>query len=417
VHAVTSRRILLLSDLFAPAVGGTEGHVGALARKFADDGHSVAIATAHIPGTAAFEISDGVRIHRLRGLAQAARAHESADRPFHPPFADPLVTRALWRVVNRERPDVVHAHSPMVHSFIPLKRLSRARLVLTMHDYGAICAVRVLMRDGSLCSGPGLAKCTACAVRAYGASRGVVLAAGLRAARPALAAVDNLVAVSRAVATACAPLGRTIEVVPNFLRPGAIDSGLRSERPPWLPHGPYILYVGELSVNKGVDVLLRAYARLDAPPPLVLLGAASPSIPSIAHPRVTVRPNAPHDVVMHAWLRATVGVVPSACPDSCPTTAIEAAASATPLVASRIGGLPEIVSDGQTGLLVTPGDDGELAAALQRLLADDGLRQAMGSAAEERAERFGIDSVAARLEEIYGVPAGRALTPALAVAR
>ena len=167
MHGVSGRRILLLSDLYAPVIGGAEGHVGGLARALTDRGHTVSVATAQVPGTPPFELDEGVRIHRVRGLVQRAGVHESARRPFHPPFPDPLVTRALWRIVQRERPDVVHAHSPIVHSYLPLKRLSRARLVLTMHDYGAICALRVLMRDGAPCSGPGLLKCNACAGRAY----------------------------------------------------------------------------------------------------------------------------------------------------------------------------------------------------------------------------------------------------------
>jgi glycosyltransferase involved in cell wall biosynthesis len=228
-----------------------------------------------------------------------------------------------------------------------------------------------------------------------------VLATGLRAARPALGAVDALIAESGADARACSPLRRPIEVVPNFIRPGAVASGARAVRPAWLPHGDYILYVGELGVNKGVDVLLRAYERLVDPPPLVLLGTPSPTMSLASRGRVVVEHNVAHDVVMNAWLGATVGVVPSVWGEPCPTTALEAAASGTPLVASRIGGLPEIVADGVTGLLVTPGDPGELSAALQRLLGDGDLRRAMGESAERRAERFGVDAVVERLEAIY----------------
>ena len=144
--------------MYPPVIGGTEGHVGSLAQALAGRGHSVSVATARVPGTPAFEVADGIRVHRVRSLAERAGPHENAARPYQPPFPDPLVTRALWRIVKRERPDVVHAHSPIVHSFIPLKRLSRARLVLTMHDYAAICAVRMLMRNGSPCSGPGAAQ-------------------------------------------------------------------------------------------------------------------------------------------------------------------------------------------------------------------------------------------------------------------
>jgi glycosyltransferase involved in cell wall biosynthesis len=197
-------------------------------------------------------------------------------------------------------------------------------------------------------------------------------------------------------------------VVPNFLRPGAVASGVRAARPAWLPQGDYVLYVGELGVNKGVDVLLRAYERLVDPPPLVLIGTPSPTMSPAARANVIVKHNVAHDVVMNAWLGATVGVVPSVWGEPCPTTALEAAASGTPLVASRIGGLPEIVADGGTGLLVAPGNVGELSAALQRLLGDGELSRALGATAERRAERFGVDAVVERLESIYWTRTTRA---------
>jgi glycosyltransferase involved in cell wall biosynthesis len=400
---VSGGRILLLSELYPPAIGGMEGHVSALARALRDRGHEVSVATALLPGTPAFETDDGIRIHRFRGLAARTGVHVRADRPYHPPFPDPLVTRALHAIVARERPDVVHAHSPVVHSFIPLKRLARARLVLTLHDYGSVCTLRTLMRDGALCSGPAVVKCAACARREYGMRKGLLVAGGLRVARPGLRAVDRIVAVSAAVARACRPLGRTIDVVPNFLPHGALEAGRGAGRPAWLPEGEYILYVGALSEDKGVPALLRAYARLEAAPPLVLIGTAHPSVAAITRPYVIVRHDVPHAEVMSAWLGATIGSVPSIWPDPCPTTAIEAAASGTPLVASRIGGLPDIVADGKTGLLVAPGDEAGLATALARLLADDALRAAMGTAARARSASFDVDVVAERLEGVYGL--------------
>jgi glycosyltransferase involved in cell wall biosynthesis len=122
---------------------------------------------------------------------------------------------------------------------------------------------------------------------------------------------------------------------------------------------------------------------------------------------VIVRHDVAHDVVMNAWLGAVAGTVPSVSADSYPTTALEAAATGTPLVASRIGGLPEIVADGETGLLVPPGDAGALTGALQRLLGDADLRRALGAAAVIRAESFELDTVVTRLEAIYGIGAER----------
>lgn len=82
--------------------------------------------------------------------------------------------------------------------------------------------------------------------------------------------------------------------------------------------------------------------------------------------------------------------------------ALEAQALGVPVVASAVGGLPEIVSDGKTGLLVQPANAGLLAAAIERLLGDPELRRRMGAEARGTAQRFSLDHYANRLSEIYG---------------
>lgn len=95
-------------------------------------------------------------------------------------------------------------------------------------------------------------------------------------------------------------------------------------------------------------------------------------------------------------------VVPSKRPDPLPNSALEAAAGGLPLVAAAHGGLTEIVRDGETGLLVPPGDADALASALERLAADPGLRSRLGEAAAADArERFGRDRMLAQLEDAY----------------
>jgi glycosyltransferase involved in cell wall biosynthesis len=85
---------------------------------------------------------------------------------------------------------------------------------------------------------------------------------------------------------------------------------------------------------------------------------------------------------------ADVVVVPSVYRDSAPLGAVEAMAAARPVVATRVGGLPELVADGVTGILVDPQAPQQLASALLRLLTEPGLAAAMGSAGRERAEKY-----------------------------
>ncbi len=91
----------------------------------------------------------------------------------------------------------------------------------------------------------------------------------------------------------------------------------------------------------------------------------------------------------------------STCLDACPTTALEAMACARPLVGSRIGGITDLIADGETGFLVPPNDASALRRAMARLIADPELRARMGEAAGRRAAQFKAKAVVSEIEEVY----------------
>jgi glycosyltransferase involved in cell wall biosynthesis len=102
-----------------------------------------------------------------------------------------------------------------------------------------------------------------------------------------------------------------------------------------------------------------------------------------------------------AWRRATLAVVPSLWPEPFGMVAMEALAAGTPVVASRVGGLPEIVRDGVDGVLVGPGDPAALAATVRELLEDDARREAMAASARSGASRFAPAVVAEAVDAVY----------------
>src|SRR5947209_8289351 len=167
-------RILILAQFYPPTIGGEERHVRDLSIELVARGHDVSLATLWHKGFPQFENDQGVRVHRIRGTMQRlGTLFSQDDRQYAPPFSDPEVQLALRRIILQERPDIVHAHNWIVHSFTPLKAWSKAKLVMTLHDYSLVCVQKRLMRHGVRCSGSGLMKCLECAADFYGIGKGV----------------------------------------------------------------------------------------------------------------------------------------------------------------------------------------------------------------------------------------------------
>jgi glycosyltransferase involved in cell wall biosynthesis len=399
----------MLNDLYPPVIGGLEQYVRRLAVELVERGHAVSVLTLdpQRPGAPPFEFDRGVRVHRVLSTVQRASwLFSDQGRPFAPPLPDPELVRALRAVIARERPQLVHAHSWLVRSFLPLKRWSGARLVMSLHDYSLQCSKKSLLYGDAVCSGPGLAKCLGCASRHYGAAKGVPVALshlGMRFADAA--AVDMFLPVSRAVAAGNGLAGTALpyRVLPNFIPDDSPDlpAAARATVPAGLPDGEFVLYAGALQRHKGIEVLLRAYAGLRDVPPLVLIGASWGEAPLEVPPNVVVLKNWSPEAVQVAWRRSLFGVVPSIWADPCPTVALEAMAAGRAVAGSRLGGLVDIVADGETGLLVPPGDADALRGALRRLVDDAALRLRLGRAGRERGGGFRASAVVPQIEQVY----------------
>jgi glycosyltransferase involved in cell wall biosynthesis len=173
---------------------------------------------------------------------------------------------------------------------------------------------------------------------------------------------------------------------------------------------PYVLFVGRITDQKGIFHLLEA-APLLPPGVQVVLCASAPDTPEIEerlrravpqHPNVRwINAMVPVDDVVELYSHAAVFVCPSVY-EPFGLINLEAMACETPVVASAVGGILEVVEDGVTGVLVPPGRPGELADALRRVLADPAMARAMGHAGRRRVEeRFSWASVAERTERVY----------------
>ena len=400
-------RILMLAQFYPPTIGGEERHVADLSIDLAARGHNVSVVTLWHKGMPQFEIDRGVRIHRTRGTMQGmSMLFSENDRQYAPPFPDPEVLWALRRIILEEQPDIVHAHNWIVHSFTPLKVWRRAKLVVTLHDYSLVCVQKRLMYHGARCTGPGFMKCLNCAIDFYGIGKGVPSTLANRfCGEIERQTVDMFLPVSQAVVegTRLDKYKVPYRVIPNFI-PDNADIACDDANPflAQLPKEDFLLFVGDVMSDKGADTLLRAYAEMNTHVPLVLIGR--PFLTGLAErlpPNVFLMGSWPHKAVMGAWSRCSIALMPSICPDACPTVAMEAMTMGRPIIASRIGGLTDIVVDGESGLLVTPGDPQALREAIQRLLDDPARRERMGTMAKQRVVEFQAKSVVPRIEQVY----------------
>ncbi len=398
-------RILMVAQSFSPVVGGEERIVEDLSAELSRRGHEVAVATLRQPLGEPPPREDGVEVellessvHRIPGVPV------DSERRYAPPAPDPLTVRDLRRVVDRRRPDVVHAHNWLVHSYLPLDRGAAAAFVLSLHDYSLVCATKRFFYKGGVCSGPAARKCLAHSVEFYGAAKGTLVATGTRFSQGRLRRnVDMFLPVSEAVRELSGiDASLPHRVVPNFIGELPPPPATADPRLAELPQEPFILYFGDVTEDKGVGCLLDAYADLDEAPPLVLIGRQL--IDGVAGvPDVTALEPMPHPLVVEALRRSLFHVAPSLLPESFGIVALEAAAAGKPSVVSAIGGLRDVVVDGESGILVPPGDREALRAALRRLCEVPETRERMGEGARARARLFGPDVVVPQYEAAYAV--------------
>ena len=325
--------------------------------------------------------------------------------------------RELRRLLQQEQVDVAHLHiyyGRLTGSiFAPFKE-REIPVVQTLHEYKLICAVYTCMRDGQTCED--------CNGRAfwkaarYRCNRGSVtrsVASSLESyvgkSLGSHDGVDHFITVSdfqrgRLLANEiCAP--EKVTTVHNFVDPDVLQ--------PEAEPGRYVLYFGRLEKLKGLDTLLDAMSRIpDVKLKIVGDGsysdACAQKITSLALNNVELCGFQSGDTLLSTLRGASCTVIPSEWYENCPMSVLESLALAKPVVGTDIGGIPELVDDGNDGLVVPVADAHALANALEMLAKDSARCRQMGEAGRRKIQqRFSPAVHVAQIQSVYDSVQGR----------
>jgi len=416
-------RVLLVVHGLPPAAqGGTElyaaAHARVLREQFGDE--VTVLSRGHDPKQPEYslrtELRDGVRVITVNNTFRSTAS-------FSETYANAAIGDVAERLLDECSPDVAHVHHLTGLSTTIVAALAGRAIpcYVTLHDYWLIChRGQLLDADGHVCEGPehGCGRCVGGAgasgvamhygarlfraleartslptgIRRAGERLAVHLSSNETAARETDRRAEHMRAVCSAVTRFFAPS--------RAIRDRFVRFGVPAEKITVAPYGvdprPFagltrtasdclrVGFVGSLMVSKAPHLVVDAVARLPRGRARVdLFGAYvryhgedgyRPVLENAMRREfVTNHGVIAHEKVPAALASLDVLVVPSIWPENSPFVIHEAALARLPVVASRIGGIPELVEDERGGLLFEPGDAADLAAKLERLIDDRGL--------------------------------------------
>ena len=398
-------RILIATPQFLPVLGGAERQAHALGRMLGERGHQVAVLTQRMPGLPTREAVDGVSVNR------AIRAIEAG------PLYGLTYTLSAARFLLRHRHewDVVHITHMYLDAFAAILTRRWHGLPIVVRPacaghYGDLSRL-ARFRAWPLYPGPGKI--------------------GLRVLIRTIARADGFIGNSRELCEELLAAGFPAEKIvriPNGVDlchfcPDPTARSAEWRRRLGLPAGPLLVFAGRLDPQKGLRTLVEAMRSpvLTALGVRLLLLGDGPQraelVQAVQHDglgdRVLFR-GVVEDVAL--FLRASDIFAFPTMGEGMPNALLEAMASGLPCVASAVGGCRDVITNGETGLLVPPGDAAAFQEALEILIQSPVMRERLGVAArQDAASRFGLDRMADQYEACYhAVMDGRPFASAVA---
>ena len=301
------------------------------------------------------------------------------------------------------RPDVIHVHNtlPLISpSLYHAADKAGVPVVQTLHNFRLFCPQAMFLRDGKVCEDC-LGKLP---------WRGVVRGC-YRSSMMQSAVVGGMLVLHRALGTYRNKVTRYI-ALNGFSRQKFIEGGLPAERIVVKPNFVDVpacdeelrqggLFVGRLSAEKGIDVLLRAMDQVPTSQ-LNVIGSGPEEAVLCSRANIHKLGFLPRDQIFRHMQRAAYLLIPSICYENFPLTLVEAFACGLPVIASRMGAMAELIEDGSTGLLFEPGSAEDLAKKIAWAEANPEAMRAMGKHARNEYEaKYTSERNYKQLIEIY----------------
>lgn len=375
-------RILQVVHQYPPErIGGTELYTLALAKGMMHRGHQLAV-FHRAPGSPGLVLSDWEGVPTYRACA----GDMTPVSVYRSSFGDPVLSAAFAQATRRFQPELIHIQhlKGLPTSIVRHAKEKRIPLICTLHDYWAVCANAQLLTnyDQTICMGPrnGATNCARCAIALLDDPKSVValplLAAAMvwrnrRLAR-ALQAAEVILAPTEFVRDwfiAHGWPGERIRVIPHGIEPPI--SSLESDVKPGT--GVSVVYIGGLSWQKGVHILIEAFDRLQGAQ-LWIAGDETFDPAYVTHLRSLASPNVhflgplARAEVWATLAQADAVAVPSLWYETFSLIVHEARAAGVPVIASDLGALREAVHHGEDGWLVHSGDVPAWRETLGRLV-------------------------------------------------
>jgi len=297
------------------------------------------------------------------------------------------IYRGLLRILRRHECDVIHVHCVSDNGYYARRAARDLKLPLVVTAHGELTMDATKLYERSEFARTNL--------------RAVLDAADEITACAGKALADVQTFYGR-------PLGTRARVVYNGTNPADFTSAAAYQNA-----RPYVLAMGRMVPQKGFDVLLKAWAELKLESHDLLLagdGDERASLEKLAGDlglsgRVRFLGRVDRAGAAGLLKSAEMFVLPSRADEGLPMVCLETMTAGKPIVASRVGGVPEFVEHEKNGLLVPREDVARLAAAISRLLGDGDLRARLGAAGQVRVADFTWDAIAAQYEQVYAAAA------------